>query len=367
MQKRVLILTVKWGHFSIAKAIDSILRNEHFKVKVSSIDVEPLSDVTYTTMYKVFPQLWKLPFKLSEIEHTKKLANKYLRMVYSKKLNEIIEHSKPNIIINTYFAFNPTLEELSGKYLLINVITNPRTFSPIEFISCAKNLVFDGKALKISQKMGFDRKNCFQSGWFVRKEFEKPNNKSNVRESLKLDENRLTFCVIGGSEGTIGMLKILPAFINPPKPVQVVFICGNSKRLLKAVTVFKRMLTSQETDIIKIIPLGFVENVHQYIKSADLVIGKAGPNLLFETVATRTPFFAISHISGQEDGNLEIIKNHKLGFVEENNIKAVKLLRKLIDNPKILDRFQKHLEKMAVYNEGSGEILNEFIKSKIRS
>ena len=118
---------------------------------------------------------------------------------------------------------------------------------------------------------------------------------------------------------------------------------------------------------VKFVIKGYTENTHKYLQASDLVIGKAGPNLLFETVATQTPFFAISHIAGQEDGNLDIIKKYKLGFVEENPVKAIKLTRKIIRNPKILKRFQKPLQRLSEYNNKSYKILMEYIKEKLNT
>ena len=93
------------------------------------------------------------------------------------------------------------------------------------------------------------------------------------------------------------------------------------------------------------------------------VRAKAGPNSLFESVATKTPYFAISHISGQEDGNLDIIKDYKLGFVEERSAKAVKLLKQTCNNPETLKQFDKSLETLAKYNKNSGKRLIELIES----
>jgi UDP-N-acetylglucosamine:LPS N-acetylglucosamine transferase len=97
------------------------------------------------------------------------------------------------------------------------------------------------------------------------------------------------------------------------------------------------------------------------MQASDLVIGKAGPNLLFETVATKTPFFAITHIAGQEDGNLDIIKEYKLGYVEENTIKANRLLGDIINHPEKLKKFLPHIEKLATYNRQAANILSQTI------
>jgi UDP-N-acetylglucosamine:LPS N-acetylglucosamine transferase len=101
------------------------------------------------------------------------------------------------------------------------------------------------------------------------------------------------------------------------------------------------------------------------MQAADLVIGKAGPNMLFETVATETPFFAITHIAGQEDGNLDIIRDYNLGYVEENILKAQRILKQIINHPEQLDKFKTDILKLKKYNQQSKEKLLKIIANLI--
>ena len=121
---------------------------------------------------------------------------------------------------------------------------------------------------------------------------------------------------------------------------------------------------------IKIKLFSFAQNIHQLMEVSHLVVGKAGPNLIFEAVAAGKPFLAITHIGGQEDGNLDLVKKKKLGLVEENPIKAVKLLRKIIKNPEMLEKFQDSIREERNYNQKSGEkmlnIIDEVFMKKNR-
>ena len=107
----------------------------------------------------------------------------------------------------------------------------------------------------------------------------------------------------------------------------------------------------------------FTPKMPQLMTLADLVIGKAGPNLLFETVALRKPFFAICHVSGQEDANLDLIRKKNLGFVEERPLKAIKLLKQIIAKPKMLDKFTASIEKEKAYNKKAGQKLVKIVKN----
>ena len=174
--------------------------------------------------------------------------------------------------------------------------------------------------------------------------------------------------MVAGSEGTNGVLKNFPAFINSKKPIQVIFACGKNKTLYSTIkTLSKAVKIANPKNKAKIIPLAFTKDIHLYLQAADLIIGKAGPNLLFESVATHTPFLATTHVSGQEDGNLDIIKEYNLGYVEENMARSIKLIKNIIDQPKILKQFQPSLKKMATYNHNSKKILLQTIQTHLKT
>ena len=366
-QQTISVFYTIWGHRSIGYAVRDALGNKYkiFSnfIKPNSISVKP-----YNALYIFFPNLSGIPYKISELENISKVAEKYISKFYANKIEKLIKKQRPKIVISAYFAFNFTLTKLAKKYdfLLINIVSDPRSFHRIITFTDAYNFVFDKKSLRRCLGFGVCKSNVIQSGWFVRKEFQLPYYKGVVRKSLGLSSEKFTITIVGGSEGTINILKILPAFSEVSKDVQVIFICGKNKSLYKSLRLFQKIHNLSSENSVSFIIKGFTENTHKYLQASDLVVGKAGPNLLFETVATQTPFFAISHIAGQEDGNLEIIKSYKIGLVEERPLKVIKLTKKIIANPNILKRFQKPLKKLAEYNNKSYRILNDFIENKLR-
>ena len=59
--------------------------------------------------------------------------------------------------------------------------------------------------------------------------------------------------------------------------------------------------------------LPFVKEIAPYMGAADVIMGKAGPNMLMEAVTLGKPFIATTYIPGQEEANLEFIRRHQLG------------------------------------------------------
>ena len=363
MPKTVAIFTSGEGHKSIAEAVQEKLQND-FQVKTFYEDI-PLAKV-YGAFYKFFPHLSQYPFKALSNKKAVESINKVARLKYQKQIDNFFAKHKPDILINTYAFYTPCLERLQKltQKPFINIITDPKTTHPLVISPNAKvNLTFDKNSNKLYQRY-YPQAKYQSAGWFVRNRFEENYDQVNVRKKLGLDPNILTFLIASGSEGTNLILKVLPSLILSSHPIQVVVACGNNNTLFKSILALNSFLDKSGNHN-KLIPLKFTPDIHQYMQAADLVIGKAGPNMLFESVATQTPFFAITHISGQEDGNLDIINDLKLGYVEENLLKAQKLLKKILNKPDQLKKFHKNIIRLKKQNQSSKEELLRIINDLI--
>ncbi len=362
--KKILIFTAVQGHVSIAKAVKQIL-DKDYEVKITNPYDFKIFDF-YTTLYRYFPNLVKFPYNLAKKDHIQKAVNKLMTNRLKEETIKVIKSFKPDLIISTYFLYNPVIEKINNFQThpipFINILANTWVLHPLEFSSKADlNWVYDSKALELGNKFGLKKEKLFAGGWFVRKQFYKNHEIEKINNQLGFDPKCFTALICGGSEGTSMILKILPSLLSMDKKMQLIIICGNNNELYKAANSFKNLLNKfKNLDIkhlkninnrLKLKIFQFTNQMPQLINVSDIVVGKAGPNLLFETVACKKPFFAITHISGQEDGNLDIIKEKKLGYVQENPLKANKLIKNIIRNPQQLENFKKPLKKQKEYNQ----------------
>lgn len=361
--KKILIFTSDWGHLSIAKAIkESVSTN--FDAELCYIGAERNTKILNDFVYRVFPKLFKSLFKLSGTCLFQKLAIIFAIKSYEKQLTCKMSVSKPEIVVNTYWAFNPSLEKLAVKfgYRFINVFADPWTFHEVLISKHAENLVFDNYSEKVALSFA-PKATVYPVGWFVKNKYFEIQGitRTSVRKELGLDPGKFTLCLTSGSEGTFDVLKIIKAFLNPKYNLQIIMMCGNNKTMHKAALTLKSL--SKKIGGPTIFPVPYSHEMQKYLRASDMTVGKAGPNTLFESVATLTPFFAISHFHGQEDGNLDIIRHYKIGFVEENPYLATKELEKIIKNPKVLNKFQNNLKILSDYCQCSGKRLTVLLKS----
>lgn len=364
----ILILTTREGHASLAEAMEDELKLTKYHTAAEQLSDDVLGFNLYRLIYIYKPRAFKHIYQLAKKERATKLIDEVYKLALYPIIKKTLNHYQPKLIINTHFSFLAALHRYQRWHHLkvVNIIADPRQLVANEIYPQAEiNTVFDNYQKQHADAI-FPRLNLLETGWLVRKRFEAKYDKMCIRKKLKLKTKPLTFLFVSGYEGTIGIFDHLKKIVAETKkksnPLQIVVACGKNDFLLQKMNKIKKEIQKNSKKI-NFVALPFTKNIHQYMQAADLVIGKAGPNTIFESIATRTPFFATTHINGLEDGSLEIIEEYKLGFVEENSDKIIKKLSKIIAQPSILNKFKPSLEKMAKKNaKARGMLVKEIQK-----
>lgn len=377
-KKKILVLTddMPWGHRSIAKAIYGYLKENEkendYTVEYREVKANiGIGGDLYTFAYRYFPKTNKLLYNFSN----KKIALDLLEEVSAinlPKLRKEIEKIKPDLIISSYFFHSYSLlrwrEKTKNKFKLWAVVPDPWTINAVSFIKEADlNLVYDDVSFGEGLKYGIKKEKMMITGWWTRQSmFEKYDYKKS-REKLGFTDDRPVIFIGGGSLGTNALPKLLPAILMMNKKAGFVINTGVDKLAFNLVNQFSRVFRKMRKDnLVQIKHLGWIENMAEVLSACDIVFGKAGPNFLFDCVACRKPFVAITHISGQEDGNIELIKKKKLGWIKEKNSEAAFFLREYLETPKYFeDKYKKNILEESKKNQKTLPLILEKIKEEL--
>jgi processive 1,2-diacylglycerol beta-glucosyltransferase len=361
---KVLILSAPSGHLTLARAVQSFLEDIP-GVSIRTLDLvgdKPEWDL-FRFMYRYSPFLMKVPFVLtSNLRILQVVKNTNVRR-YKEKLVAILEAEDPDLVITTYHGYIPILDQVRGRFRFkyINPISDPVSLHPILFSHAADyNIGFDEACQDFGGRLMIPHERIMACGWFTSRRFFEEQPVARIRRELGLQE-QLTLMVCAGSEGNNAVLSLLPVllFAKHPRRFQIIFIIGHNPRLVNAIRGYTRMAAWLNPGLPGMALIGFTDRMNEYIAVSDVVIGKAGPNLIFESVARQKPFIAISHISGNESGNLGMIKDYNLGWVAENPFTAGKLIKEIIANPGMLQPKRDGLEKMSWKCYQGGMFLRE--------
>jgi processive 1,2-diacylglycerol beta-glucosyltransferase len=118
-----------------------------------------------------------------------------------------------------------------------------------------------------------------------------------LRDRLGLPQDRRIVLVMGGGLGIAPLQTIMRALENVDEPTCAVAIVGRSKRAEL------RALESAERVRYPVRILGFVENVHDYMHAADVLVTKPGGLTSAEALAANVPLVLFKPLPGQEERN----------------------------------------------------------------
>ncbi len=376
-KKKILVLTddAPWGHRSIAKAIYSYLKaNENknnYQVEYAAIKTdEGVINEIYKFYYKYSPKLGKIIYN----NVNNRLANKILKDRAKKNLSgvkKVVKEIGPDLIISAYFLHSHSLslwKEMGVAFKLWTVIADPWTIYPMSVVPGADlHLVYDRVGFNFAAKMGVPRGKILTTGWWVRQEMYRQIDKEKSLKLLGIRNDRPVVFIGGGSLGTSALPKLLPSMFFLKKKVFFVINTGADKLAYNLVENYIKLLNKiRKDDVVLVKSMGWIEDMAQVLSVSDIVFGKAGPNFLFDCVACKKPFVSITHIGGQEDGNIDLIKKKKLGWVKEKTDEMNKFLVEYLENPKYYEnKFRKNIEIEAEANRKTLPIILKRIKEDL--
>ena len=376
-----MVLTdhMPWGHRAIAKAIYGFLKinadREGWEVNYAEVKIpySIINDV-YVLMYRFLPLSNRITNKLMKKDNIRRLFLELLEYDGSVGIKKIINNYQPDLVISSYFLHTHALvklrKELTHKYMIYTIVTDPWTMNPLAFVPEAdKSFVYDEIGVKEGLKYGVEKQRLVQTGWWVRsemynEELKTQTSKLKIRNELGFTDDRKVVFIGGGSLGTNAMLKFLPVLLLVKRKVGVVFNTGTDELAYNTVEQYAKLLKRlKRNSLVQIKNLGWIDNMAEVLSICDIVFGKAGPNFLFDVVAMGKPFVSITHVGGQEDGNIELIRKKGLGWVREKGNSAVEFLLKYLDDPeKYENKYKVPIEVEARRNRGSLEKIVEIIK-----
>jgi processive 1,2-diacylglycerol beta-glucosyltransferase len=161
----------------------------------------------------------------------------------------------------------------------------------------------------------------------VRKEFMVQGDARQKRKELGLAPNMFTVLISGGSKG-LGDIPLAAEVLKKfPGKLQLVILCGGNKELCAALE--KSLAGARNCRLVH----GFVNNSADYLKAADIVVGKAGGVTIAETMALHKPMLLFSSFPGQEERNTRFLVKNRLAEFAEDPRQLENLIRRYLAHP----------------------------------
>jgi processive 1,2-diacylglycerol beta-glucosyltransferase len=287
------------GHLSAARALASELEATG-RVTTRLVDayVEcgrfPLTHFPsiYARMVRRYPRLWSMIYRGSNTHlDPKRILGPFLRT----GLRQLVAHEQPAAVVSVLPAVNGLLaESVAGCRAHCAVVVTD--WHSVHRFWVARGVTQYTVATDTARadciRFGAPPEAIEVTGIPVRREFT-----DSAGDHAAADAHPFTILAMVGAEGSPSALENIAHLALLNLDAQLVVVCGHDREL--------RRRMQQLPTRMPLRALGFVDNVAELIRGADILVTKAGGLTLAEAFCCGVPVVVHDLLPGQEAGNLE--------------------------------------------------------------
>jgi processive 1,2-diacylglycerol beta-glucosyltransferase len=370
MKVFIIHATAGAGHKKAAEA----LYNSFVKINPSQNTVENIDALDHTNWLfkKAYPEvyiflvtyvpwLWGIIFHLLNFRLLKPIINRiryFFNSLHGAPLIKYVIAQQPDVIICEHFMASQLMAGLKTKGLIkALVICGVTDFGVHQFwvnTGIDYYLVASESTQEELLSMGVKQEKIRITGIPIEAKFSQNTDQNKLRAKLGLEANKFTVLVTSGGFGVGPIKKIVDKLDNMNRDMQIAVVCGKNPDMYDyfKTAIFKK----------KVLAHGFINNMHEFMECADLIISKSGGLTVSESLAKGLPMLIIKPIPGQETRNAEIIEKYDIGRRLADVNKVADYLEDLLkDNQKKLNQMKENAKKLARPNAAE-EICRWIIK-----
>ncbi|ASN06444.1 MGDG synthase family glycosyltransferase [Virgibacillus necropolis] len=324
------LLQIPSGHHHVADSIkvqlnqsaDDYHCEEVELLSYSYGNLETLISSAYLQWIHRLPRLYSQIYKYAAVKEKRTNKRFYLyEWLFLKKVQRLIEQTKPDLIICTHSLPSCIIQQLKKRNLWSGPVINVYTDYFINNLWGVDSINYHFvPSLDVKNELitrGIKAHQTFVTGIPIDPLFR------NVTPTHK-EANRFTVLVSGGNMGAGSIQKLLNR-LNPSGSILYKVLCGKNEILLHYI---ERLNHSH------IKPLPYVSSkkeMNQLYDEADAIITKPGGVTVTESLWKKLPIFVYEALPGQEEINLHYLKSQGLIFDLQNSSATINVEDKITD------------------------------------
>ena len=375
-KKKILVAyaTAGIGHKKAALAVNEALKESSHNLDIKLIDCLEYTNpffkriycATYLLLINKLIFLWGFFYYLLDIKFVHFLFYPIRRLshiVNSMRLVNFLRSYKPDVVISTHFLLPDVCDYVKKKYGLkmyvINVLTDyrPHSFWISDGVDCYVGAMEETKE-ELKRKWCVPDNKIKVMGIPVEPKFAMKHDKKAILKKMKIDSDTFVILLSGGGFGVGPVLSILKELNKCSFPITAINICGHNKALFGEADNLKR------SSKVKIINLGYVDNVDELMAVSDICVGKAGGISTTEAFTEDLPFVFVRPIPGQEMRNVGIFTKAGAGIKLKKVSDISGLISKLKFSKTMLKGMKENIGRIKKPNSANN--IAEFAKECLK-
>ena len=362
-QPNILLLTAQTGggHLSLADALQDLLEERY---AVTIVDMLPaFIHYHYRFVGRYALWMWAVEFHFSNRPREALAYQRLLAPLITSRLKRALDEVRPAMVITTHSLLSHSVKQVLREHApeipLGMLFSDPYSVHETWFseLNAEASFAPTRESRELALAAGFDPSRLHMVGWPVRKQFYQADGakRGEVLCGIELEPDRFTVFLQGGGDGATNYWRLAERLLAVNKDIQIILSAGTNAGLVRRLRGIKRLHV-----------LPFLKEIAPFMAASDVIMGKAGPNVLFEAVVLDKPFVATTYFPGQEKGNLEFIERHGLGGVAlkfEQQCEAIRALSKM---GKTSDGLTAKVREYREWNRAANEMVPGVVDELLR-
>lgn len=325
------------GHRSAAEAVIEALHLEFGDaISTDMVDFfkvyapEPLKRMPawYPFMVRV-PQAWGLGFHLSDGRKRAQLIYDTTWPYVKKAATSFAASHNSDLIVSVHpVAIAPALRALGeDRPPFVTIVTDLVSTHAMWYSNRVDLCIVPTEAARQrALKRGMPDEKLRVVGLPVAERFCQPlGEKAALRTRLGWDQDLPVILLVGGGEGMGPLEQTALAIVETGLQATLVIIAGRNHTL-------KKKLEARRWPI-PVHVYGFVREMPDFMRAADILVTKAGPGTISEALNAGLPLVLYSRLPGQEDGNISYVEAEGAGVWAPQPDQIAATLREWIIHP----------------------------------
>ena len=354
MKIAVFYATAGEGHKKIAEAIRDELVRQSPQNQIIATDAFGYTfpffrhayNAAYFGLVRYAPWLWQIVYYGTDIAWIARLLRPFRGLwnwLQSRALRAFAAKEKPDVIITTHFfaaeVFSTAKRRGELSASVITVITDvlPHWF----WVNAGTDWywVMSDESVQELVRRGVDRHTIRPGGIPIHEKFRAPLDRTELLIRFGLTPGRLTVLFTSGSFGIGPTREFLLALESFGDRVQVMVVCGTNRSLYDELQQLRFKFV--------LVLMGFVNNMHELMTVADILIAKPGGSTTCESLAKGVPMLISTVIPGQETRNAHwLLRNHAaLQVLSAADLKTA--VFRLLEETEAMETLKQNVRRIA--------------------
>lgn len=355
MPKRIMILMsdTGGGHRASAEAIEEALKlvyGDQVSVELVDVFVE-YTPFPFNRFPDIYPLLisrvvwfWKLLYRFTDGKIRSRVISTVLYPRVRRAVHQMLREHPADVIVSVHLLFGLPLIRALGQTRppVVTVVTDLVTVHSLWFYPGMDfTVVPTAEAEERGLACGIHATRIKTLGLPVSQKFTRLAVPAEaLREKLGWEQDVVTVLLVGGGEGMGPLGEIARGLAATGLPIQLAVVCGRNKGLYEQLAAYDWPVAAHV--------YGFVRNMPELMRAADVVVSKAGPSSVMETLNSGRALVLSGAIPGQEEGNVRYVVDGGAGLWAPGPEQVVAAVRSLLEGgPERLAQMKAAAERLA--------------------